>query len=125
MNRISYENTILILMMMVSFINPFTSSALTTALPDIGNAYGASEMALSWVIETFLIASWPITIMPISKMADRWVNGASSSSAWLSSAALLYRCILFHLFRLCFSSASCRDWPAPAYLLRIWLLFHW
>ena len=71
MNRISYENTILILMMMVSFINPFTSSALTTALPDIGNAYGASEMALSWVIETFLIAS-TITIMPISKMADRW-----------------------------------------------------
>ena len=56
---------------MVSFINPFTSSALTTALPDIGTAYGASEMALSWVIETFLIVS-TITIMPVSKMADRW-----------------------------------------------------
>lgn len=71
MERISYENKILILMMMVSFINPFTSSALTTALPDIGTAYGASEMALSWVIETFLIVS-TITIMPVSKMADRW-----------------------------------------------------
>lgn len=30
---LSYENTILAVVMMVSFINPFTSSALTTALP--------------------------------------------------------------------------------------------
>jgi|GEM_PF-4553454 len=39
---LSYENTILAVVMMVSFINPFTSSALTTALPGIGTAYGAT-----------------------------------------------------------------------------------
>ena len=67
---LSYENTILAVVMMVSFINPFTSSALTTALPGIGTAYGATDAKLSWVIELFLISS-TVTIMPISKIADR------------------------------------------------------
>lgn len=67
---LSYENTILAVVMMVSFINPFTSSALTTALPGIGTAYGATDAQLSWVIELFLISS-TVTIMPISKIADR------------------------------------------------------
>ena len=44
---LSYENTILAVVMMVSFINPFTSSALTTALPGIGTAYGATDAQLS------------------------------------------------------------------------------
>lgn len=67
---LSYENMILAVVMMVSFINPFTSSALTTALPGIGTAYGATDAQLSWVIELFLISS-TVTIMPISKIADR------------------------------------------------------
>ena len=67
---LSYENTILAVVMMASFINPFTSSALTTALPGIGTAYGATDAQLSWVIELFLISS-TVTIMPISKIADR------------------------------------------------------
>lgn len=67
---LSYENTILAVVMMVSFINPFTSSALTTALPGIGTAYGATDAQLSWVIELFLISS-TVSIMPISKIADR------------------------------------------------------
>lgn len=67
---LSYENTILAVVMMVSFINPFTSSALTTALPGISTAYGATDAQLSWVIELFLISS-TVTIMPISKIADR------------------------------------------------------
>ena len=67
---LSYENTILAVVMMVSFINPFTSSALTTALPSIGTAYGATDAQRSWVIELFLISS-TVTIMPISKIADR------------------------------------------------------
>lgn len=67
---LSYENTILAVVMMVSFINPFTSSALTTALPGVGTAYGATDAQLSWVIELFLISS-TVTIMPISKIADR------------------------------------------------------
>lgn len=67
---LSYENTILAVVMMVSFINPFTSSALTTALPGIGTDYGATDAQLSWVIELFLISS-TVTIMPIGKIADR------------------------------------------------------
>lgn len=62
---------ILFVVILVSFINPFTSSALTTALPSIGNTYGASEAMLSWVIEIFLLAC-VVSIMPLGKIADRY-----------------------------------------------------
>lgn len=55
--HISYEYRIMIIIMIVSFINPFTSSALNLALPDIGHMYSASESQLSWIIETFLMTS--------------------------------------------------------------------
>lgn len=57
--------------MIVSFINPFTSSALNLALPDIGLTYKVTESHLGWVIEVFLIAS-TICIMPIGKLADKF-----------------------------------------------------
>lgn len=85
---LSYENTILAVVMMVSFINPFTSSALTTALPSIGTAYGATDAQLSWVIELFLISS-TVTIMPISKIADRIVQGLGSASIFATSMAIV------------------------------------
>lgn len=68
--HISYEYRIMIIIMIVSFINPFTSSALNLALPDIGHMYGASESQLSWIIETFLMTS-TICIMPLGALADR------------------------------------------------------
>lgn len=68
--HISYEYRIMIIIMIVSFINPFTSSALNLALPDIGRMYSASESQLSWIIETFLMTS-TICIMPLGALADR------------------------------------------------------
>ncbi len=67
--HMSHKNRILCIIMIVSFINPFTGSALTLALPDIGLAYAASESQLGWVIEIFLISS-TICIMPLGKAAD-------------------------------------------------------
>lgn len=91
---LSYENTILAVVMMVSFINPFTSSALTTALPGIGTAYGATDAQLSWVIELFLISS-TVTIMPISKIADRiGIIVMSSCLVYPYSVSRHWLCIL-------------------------------
>lgn len=71
MNTVAYNKMILFVVILVSFINPFTSSALTTALPAIGATYEASEAALSWVIEAFLLVS-VVTIMPMGNLADRF-----------------------------------------------------
>ena len=96
---LSYENTILAVVMMVSFITPFTSSALTTALPSIGTAYGATDAQLSWVIELFLISS-TVTIMPISKIADRigkrhiFLFGVSLPSVSVFSCPFTYSVLL-------------------------------
>lgn len=67
----SYEQRILFIIMTVSFINPFTSSALNLALPDIGHLYKATESQLSWIIEAFLMTS-TLCIMPLGALADRW-----------------------------------------------------
>ncbi len=68
--HISYEHRILMIIMIVSFINPFTSSSLNLALPDIGHMYNVTESQLSWIIETFLMTS-TICIMPLGALADR------------------------------------------------------
>lgn len=58
-------------MMMSSFVTPFTSSALTLSLPDIGRDYGASANTLGWVLEIFLLASI-VCLLPMGKLADRF-----------------------------------------------------
>ena len=128
---LSYENTILAVVMMVSFINPFTSSALTTALPGIGTAYGATDAQLSWVIELFLISS-TVTIMPISKIADRigkrhiFLFGVSLFC--VSSLAVYFVNSLYGLFLLrilsCSSLAAMLNYCATfgiSFLLSIYL----
>lgn len=67
---ISNNNKILLIMMMSSFLTPFTSSALTLSLPDIGRDYGASANELGWVLEIFLLASI-VCLLPMGKLADR------------------------------------------------------
>lgn len=66
----SNKNKILFIMMMASFLTPFTSSALTLSLPDIGRDYGASPNELGWVLEVFLLASI-VCLLPMGKLADR------------------------------------------------------
>lgn len=64
------RNKILLIMMMSSFLTPFTSSALTLSLPDIGRDYGGSPNELGWVLEIFLLASI-VCLLPMGKLADR------------------------------------------------------
>lgn len=67
---VTNRNKILLIMMMSSFVTPFTSSALTLSLPDIGRAYGAAANELGWVLEIFLLVSI-VFLLPMGKLADR------------------------------------------------------
>ncbi len=67
---VTNRNKILFIMMMSSFVTPFTSSALTLSLPDIGRAYSASANELGWVLEIFLLVSI-VCLLPMGKLADR------------------------------------------------------
>lgn len=91
--HLSYERRILCIVMIVSFINPFTSSALNLALPDIGHMYNATESQLSWMIGAFLMTS-TICIMPLGALADRlgkrFVFLLGSSIFMLSSYAVYF-----------------------------------
>ena len=68
---VSDRNKILFTMMMSSFVTPFTSSALTLSLPDIGQDYGASANELGRVLEIFLLASI-VCLLPMGKLADHF-----------------------------------------------------
>ena len=48
LTQLTDRTKILFTMMMSSFVTPFTSSALTLSLPDIGRDYGASANELGW-----------------------------------------------------------------------------
>ena len=71
LTQLTDRTKILFTMMMSSFVTPFTSSALTLSLPDIGRDYGASANELSWVLEIFLLASI-VCLLPMGKLADRF-----------------------------------------------------
>ena len=64
------QNQILWIMMLSSFLTPFTGSALILSLPEIGQAYQASPNELGWVIEIFLLTSI-VFLLPMGKLADR------------------------------------------------------
>lgn len=68
--KVTNHSKILFIMMMSSFVTPFTSSALTLSLPDIGSAYAASANELGWVLEIFLLVSI-VFLLPMGKLADR------------------------------------------------------
>lgn len=68
--KVTNRSKILFIMMMSSFVTPFTSSALTLSLPDIGSAYAASANELGWVLEIFLLVSI-VFLLPMGKLADR------------------------------------------------------
>lgn len=65
------RHKILLIVMVTSFITPFSSSALTLSLPDIGRMYGAGPNLLSWVVESFVLSSL-VFLLPIGRLADRY-----------------------------------------------------
>lgn len=69
--NISKENTILLTVMTACFLTPFTGSSLNMSLPDIGNEFAAGTSALSWIIESFLMACM-VLILPMGRLSDGW-----------------------------------------------------
>ena len=62
---------ILIAVMVSSFLTPFTGSALTLSLPDMGQEFGIGPSKLSWVIEVYLLASL-VVLLPMGRAADHF-----------------------------------------------------
>lgn len=62
---------ILAVIMMASFLTPFSGSALILSLPAIGQEYQVGADTLSWVIESYLITSF-VFLLPMGRAADRW-----------------------------------------------------
>lgn len=109
LTQLTERTKILLTMMMSSFVTPFTSSALTLSLPDIGRDYGASANELGWVLEIFLLASI-VCLLPMGKLADRF--GKRRVFLWgtvlftLSSAL----CIVTPDMASCSRRVRCRAW---------------
>ena len=62
---------ILAVVMMASFLTPFSGSALILSLPGMGREFQVGAETLSWVIEIYLIISLAF-LLPMGRAADRW-----------------------------------------------------
>ncbi|MCR5439211.1 MAG: MFS transporter [Selenomonas sp.] len=62
---------ILAVVMMASFLTPFSGSALILSLPGMGREFQVGAETLSWVIEIYLITSLAF-LLPMGRAADRW-----------------------------------------------------
>ena len=65
------RNRLLWLIMAASFLTPFTGSALSLSLPDIGRQYGQGPEALAWVLGSFLIGAL-VFLLPMGHLAEKW-----------------------------------------------------
>lgn len=55
---------------MASFLNPFISTSVNTALPSIGRTFGVGEVAQMWIVNAFLFTS-SVLLLSFGKWADR------------------------------------------------------
>ncbi|MBP2650572.1 MAG: major facilitator superfamily 1 [Firmicutes bacterium] len=65
----SMEKIVLIIVMVTSFLTPFSASAITIALPTIGAEFKAGPVLLSWVIGVFLLVT-AACLLPLGRLAD-------------------------------------------------------
>ena len=65
------SRNILAVIMMASFLTPFSGSALILSLPAMGREFQVGADTLSWVIEIYLITSL-VFLLPMGRAADRW-----------------------------------------------------
>ena len=61
---------ILLIVDFSSFLNPFISTSVNTALPSIGRTFGVGEVAQMWVVNAFLLTS-SILLLAFGKWSDR------------------------------------------------------
>ena len=67
-----HPSPLIILMVMdfSSFLNPFISTSVNTALPSIGETFGVGEVSQMWVVNAFLLTS-SILLLAFGKWSDR------------------------------------------------------
>lgn len=61
---------ILLILSVSSFLNPFISTSVNTALPSIGKTFGVGEVTQMWVVNAFLFTS-SVLLLSFGKWADR------------------------------------------------------
>lgn len=67
--NLSLERSVLIVVMMTSFLAPFMGSSINLAIPAIGTEFGGSTIFLSWVVSGYLLASAAF-LLPFGRLAD-------------------------------------------------------
>ncbi|MBP2654797.1 MAG: major facilitator superfamily 1 [Firmicutes bacterium] len=65
----SMDKIVLIIVMVTSFVTPFSASAVTIALPTIGAEFQADAVRLSWIIGVFLLAT-AACLLPFGRLSD-------------------------------------------------------
>jgi EmrB/QacA subfamily drug resistance transporter len=63
------KRSVLLVITIASFLNPFLGSSITIALPSIGKEFGMTAVSLGWVATAFLLAS-AIFQVPFGRVAD-------------------------------------------------------
>ena len=59
----------LVLIVVSSFLAPFMMSGLNVVLPDIGEGFGLSAVALGWVVTSYILAT-AVFMLPMGRVAD-------------------------------------------------------
>ncbi|NLP41709.1 MAG: MFS transporter [Veillonellaceae bacterium] len=67
--NLSLETSVLIVVMMTSFLAPFMGSSINLAIPAIGAEFSGSTVFLSWVVSGYLLASAAF-LLPFGRLAD-------------------------------------------------------
>jgi len=63
------KNTLLLVVILTSVVNPFLGAAVNIALPKIGQEFSMNTISMSWVAMSFLLSS-AIFLVPLGKAAD-------------------------------------------------------
>jgi EmrB/QacA subfamily drug resistance transporter len=69
MNNESLKNTVLITVVLGSFLIPFMGTSLNIALPSIGSEFTLNAILLSWIPTVFILANAAL-ILPFGRVAD-------------------------------------------------------
>lgn len=73
------KNTLLLVVIITSYINPFMGAAINIALPDIAQSLNLNTIGMSWVGMTFLLSS-AVFLVPMGKIAD--IKGRKRVFLW-------------------------------------------
>ena len=63
------KNTLLLVVILTSVVNPFLGAAVNIALPGIGEEFDMNTITMSWVAMAFLLSS-AVFLVPLGKAAD-------------------------------------------------------